>query len=458
MKFFKTAMAAVLGLGFVFSAVGCEEVEPTSGGGKDTLFDPISFSVTANVDWDLETATLNSEGLEEFSNTVEMDLSVKMDVSFNGETVDAKLDVTSPMLESEMGVDTINAYLIDGSIFVKNPAADNEWMCAATGLNEQLKALLAEEGVTKETISETMDLVLSEMAGLGITPELIGTEIYNAFEQYATVENDYFVFVADGKELLNSVIDYAGTLSATTTVRGMIDGALAMVDESLTCEQILSSVAELNLGEMTIGSIYTYADNIVKEETGLSIQENYAAIIANEDVLQILVEYMQMPEEDLAELKALNIETLIEDIKDVTVDELIAMTAEEGQETYTVAEMIALATEALDSYTLNDIDSNLPALMAEIAACKVDALYTKSGVKYDKNKKITDMFEESKIDFEGALTLQDEYDGAMYTYEMHVCMTTKLAVNGIKNSVKKIALPKGAKIVTPEYDIPQGMY
>lgn len=484
MKLWKRTAACLLCLGFGVSAFACgdntknsQEISngnnTTSTGDNGTvdfnkaqsLADALKDAKSGKIKVTLETVSTNAEG------TANEEIGLDITVSEADSGVNAKVTVNDKAkVVSEL-------YAIDGWAYIK---VGNEYTVSPKSLSDLIQDALADAGVSLEEIGGLLGQLEGLLGGAvngeeaGASMSDLGAAFGEYFESSAKLENGAMVVTLDGSDALNGVLGYIGGMTAETTVGEIVNDGLALIDPTLKAEDILEMLS--TLGTVTVEEAYTYIDDIVKEETGYSIQNLKNVLLMNEEVQALLLQ-AGMTEEMIEDVETFDVEEYLigeeSPYKTLTLNQLIGMIVEantaypdeqlpEDQipensvEAYSdssdssseieeeidyVGEYVMMAEEFLNM-TLADVETaygveNLVVVLQTIGSVSVDDASVKYGVKYDKNMQIDALI----LGLKGQISRTVE--NVTYVEGVEIALT----VSEFSEEKVTIALPEGATLI-----------
>lgn len=332
----------------------------------------------------------------------------------------------------------VDVYIVDGFLYTYD---------AVDGWDKvSLDELFNGEGTTASNlvvityVSMIYDAIFSEDADLSEVYEVLGPVL----EEYCTIENDTYVFELDVKDEVNDALSYLANLDYTQTVETYLNDVLENLGAETTVKGILTDVAAC--GSITVGEIYESLNGILEEEIGMDVNGLKDEVVA---LMNLNVENLPdaTPEEVLAELQqaitmieGLDVDALVAEYADMTVDDIISMyitPGAEGDSSGALTQLTDMAYQMLSTTTLADV----------LASAEIDV---EDLVKTCSTLSITDLGETLSIKFNNYKISTIDYSvKAGFIYNDEVTMNSDFDASAsykvaFSSEVTEIKLPDEA--------------
>ncbi len=488
MKLWKKTATFLLCLGFAVSAVGCDiggkdsttenssptesSVENNSSSGTETSKDPLtlvdvlstakSALVEFDVALDVSTWQVNDtdDGLEQVQINVSASVDMVVSETADGDvaakiTANLSPDYTSPSIAYTL-------YYLDGLMYSYNGT-----VCTALPYN--IADMLVGMGITPEQTQAIMDEVLAALENEGVTSDSINGAIMDIFGTDPILENGAMLLVLDAKQPINAVLEYLNGWTEDITLGEAVNELLAIGaadgETPVTYDTLFEQLATQDIGSITVGGLYTGLNGLVFTNTGKDIQEWKDELIANEDVLAALTA-MEMPAETITAIADLDIETALEEYKDLTVDDLLAaLTASdeplpEGEQytPLTVDDILSNLKSLMDTVTMGDIFVALGVVdetqvetfftaWKEATGFRFNTFASKTGLHYDKQNNVDGIVFGEEISLAGKVTFYSSTGVSLGQKDVSMAFEADLVIGQFSSEIVSIALPENAKIM-----------
>lgn len=479
MKLWKKVVAMTLCLGFSFSAVGCDlfSSEESSNSGSesspnqsapndssdivipedaDSFIDVISTAKSARIKIEMAEYTKSLYEGDDAFDVETQQINVVLDILVSENTsgeANAKITMTRSASASFNGEvsegDALEniAYIIDGYGYAYDASADCYVNEGEISLEEAITDWL---GIPMEDLAMILEQVGGAMEDAGIsTDDLIGA-LEDGFDASANIEDGALMTTIDFSAPANDLLDYLGTIEATTIVGDIVNDVLGLIDPSLNYADILDTIAPL--GEVTVSEAYAELDAVVEAEVGLGIQEYKDLLIMNASVISALKD-AGMTTEDIQAIAALNIEeSFLVPYGDYTLNEfIIEMFEVEGAPEDLIGEVCVAAKDYLATTTFEQFEMDIGAegllnIFEVLSQLDCTDLAIKFGVKYDNNYNVEAGIFNFKLGLE--MPVQMETNGGTLTEKQDASIDVKVTVSEISDERVAIALDAGVEIVT----------
>lgn len=451
MKFFQKAAAAVLALTMSFSLFACD------GNGNDGESKENSSSSVSTVEGNLEEGE-GAKYLEGAIDALRESNTITLNFEFKATLVDpileldnlAKINVDCTFAKTEDGynmhahgmvgatdggekhpdssvsvyatesysMQVVDVYIVDGFLYTYD--AVDGW--DKVSLDELFNGedTTASNLVVISYVSMIYDAIFSEDADLSEVYEVLGPVL----EEYCTIENDTYVFELDVKDEVNGALSYLANLDYTQTVETYLNDVLENLGAETTVKGILDDVAAC--GSITVGEIYESLNEILEEEIGMDVNGLKNEVVAQ---LNLYVENLPdaMPEEVLAELQqaitmieGLDVDALVAEYADMTVDDIISMyitPGAEGDSSGALKQLTDMAYQTLSTTTLADVlasaEIDVEALVKNCSTLSITDLGETLSIKFNNYKISTiDYSVKTGFIYNDEVTMNSDFDAS----------------------------------------------
>ncbi len=298
--------------------------------------------------------------------------------------------------------DTVTGYIVDGFIYGFNEDMER-WE------KIDIEALLEYKENADESESASFALItafesMAELYNMFMTGDF--TEMYKAlgpiFEQTIVVENNAFVFELDIVEEVKDAIDYIKNIDYKQTIETYVNSILASLGAEVTIADILAEIA--TYGDYTVGQAYDAISALIREETGLTMNEFKNKLIEELD-LSMLEGYLseeeyQMVISSIQSFKAVDLDEMVNPYREMTVNDILNMmfagpNTEGGMEYMTVMEepaitleyLIAQISEMIKTMTLEDVVTSIgltvEMIITELSYLSIDKLASGVSLRFN---------------------------------------------------------------------------
>ena len=298
--------------------------------------------------------------------------------------------------------DTVTGYIVDGFIYGFNEDMER-WE------KIDIEALLEYRENADESESASFALItafesMAELYNMFMTGDF--TEMYKAlgpiFEQTIVVENNAFVFELDIVEEVKDAIDYIKNIDYKQTVETYVNSILASLGAEVTIADILAEIA--TYGDYTVGQAYDAISTLIREETGLTMNEFKNKLIEELD-LSMLEGYLSEEEyqkviSSIQSFKAVDLDEMVNPYREMTVNDILNMmfagpNTEGGMEYMTVMEepaitledLIAQISEMIKTMTLEDVVTSIgltvEMIITELSYLSIDKLASGVSLRFN---------------------------------------------------------------------------
>ena len=353
---------------------------------------------------------------EGYEDTVQMSIEITLAMTETGISV----KMTGTVKEDD-DVQEIEAYVVDGVCYgrIKEGAEWDEWEVTPIEIPEEANGMITQLGA-----------IITQMipADFEITTEMID-EVKAAFAEAFTAAlgvnpDGSFGVRVDTKDAIDAVLAFIKSIEADDTVGEIINSVLAMIDPEMTIESILDEIGAN--GAITVGEIYAALDAAFVEQFGMGINDIKNALLAEEAIVAMLVEQGIADEETLAAIAETDVEVMMADYLEMTLDDLVymifaaqsspepevqPMTEEPVEEPVDTTGMLAMMVEeikAMLAMTLEEaagIDYEM--MMASIDAIEIRANYAYLTFKIADDLSIEKIEIGQKLDYTFGNTVRD---------------------------------------------------
>ena len=319
-----------------------EKVE--NGAGSTTPVDPDKATGYVNAIWSAVesaktiTATLDMTEVTDNSDTVNAENEV-LEAAYYSE-IDLHMDITLAMTENGISVKVIGAatrneiyegesydedqkieiYIVDGVGYIRTAYGEEwgEWTVEAIEIPEEATGMITQLiAIITEAIPEDFE----------VTPEMIA-EIKGTIVELVSAmmgvnpDGSFGVFI-DTKPAIDAMLSFVKDIKAEDTIGTVINKVLALIDPEMTVEAILDEVG--TYGSVTIGDIYTALNDAFVTEFGMSINDMKNAVLANEGIVNVIIESGMADAETLAAIAEADVEVMIAEYTEMTIDDIVYM-------------------------------------------------------------------------------------------------------------------------------------
>ncbi len=426
------------------------------------IWGAVENAKTVTVSIDMTSASGVGDSIDESGKVVEEAYGDAMSVHFDitlaktQEAVNLKVVGTADV---DGDIQAMEAYIVDGVGYSRNKEDTEwgEWYVAPVEIPEEITS----------TVGQIMAVISSYLPeDFEITEDMIAeakAAIAGAVSALMTVNEDgSFGAKLDAKPAVDAVLGFVAAIDIEDTMAEFINSVLALVDPEMTVEAILDGVG--TYGSLTVGEIYTAVNDAVNEKTGMTIQQLKDAVLAEEQITSLLVAYGVVTEQMLADIKAMDIDTMMADYMEMTMDDVVYMVmmsmsdpeaspANDGDAGDTVDTTGMLAAMAAELKTmLTDTTVGVAAgegfdvFLDVIKTVDVDALYAYVNVKLGADLSFGKIEFGEKIDISltGPMTVYDEENETVIECkaEQYVQMEVVVAITSISSSETVIEAPE----------------
>lgn len=314
-----------------------EVVDAVNNGAASVPMDPTAATTYVNAIWgaveNAKTVTATIYVYQSQSNSDAVNAEGEVVYEADEFWAYARMDVTLAMSENGLnvkivgdgvndgGTSKIEGYIVDGVEYSRISENDvwGEWEVQPFEMPEDAAGILTQlEAIITEAIPDDFEMTAEKISEIKAT---LGTAIATAM---GVNPDGSFGLRVDSKVAIDAMLDYFKGIKAEDTVGSVINGILAMIDpEMMTIEAILDEIG--TNGAVTVGEVYTALNAALVEETGKSINDIKNALLAQEAIVTILVEEGIADAETLAAIAGNDVEVMIADYTEMTLDDLVYM-------------------------------------------------------------------------------------------------------------------------------------
>ena len=361
----------------------------------------ITLNLTLDADvWDydedgeIENIATVGDGIAKFTLTVaksDYGYNVKIDAdvkSREGDEVDYKTDFYGTV-----------CYIVDGIMYEYEEAFDAYLVSYAETIDvaelEMMLAMLIEEiGLTEEQINDALNT--------------IGEMLIEGFG----ISNNMGSSYVDFKPMLDGLQSYINSIDPEAkTLRELVNDVLSLAGEGITVDILLEGVEEFC--EMTLGEYLEYIDAGLMESEGITLQEAYNSIVADENVQMLLASLayeilgegatMEDVEAMLEMIVSFNLETDIPaELKSMTMYDIIVTfmySNSEDEEAVIPTKEEAIATvNAMLDMTLAELELPITQIIDFANMIEINELNTKLSLKFKEIFKIESIISTTFVD------------------------------------------------------------
>lgn len=336
MKFFGKLATFLLSVSLCFSAVGCGELMGELNNSNNGNSNSNGNSENGNNPQEPVGVSLSDAiiGQLEDANTLIITLSTSEDKTFVSKvdetenyTIKDVRETQVTLAKTEKGynlkaVETEKSYEDGKEVFGTEEDAKPETHYIIDGIaydyEEGLQAWTYNPYETQETIDFNQ---LSDMITTEETAQLKAL-FAEALETVYEIDSKSISLGVDWKDQANAFIDYAAALDIDTkTVEGILNDALALIDEELTVASILAEIASID--DKTVDDALIAIDEFLTEQADTTLQGLKDNLLADERVIALLEAEGGLTDEDIQAMQAMKLDEALAEYKEVLLDELV---------------------------------------------------------------------------------------------------------------------------------------
>jgi hypothetical protein len=429
MKTFKKVAASLLALTMSVSLFACggEGNDSSSQGGLAGLFpegnlpegdgakylegavDAFNEAETITVEIDLDTGSSSTQNTPYYkepitSNSV-MDVTFKATLAKTENGFNVAMEGTANSVQNgETISEPVKMYIVD-SFAYNYDYEEKTWDKAS------LEDILDTEGnEAMAALAEIYATITAEDADFSPIFDVLGPIV----EEFAYIEKNKYNFTLNLKEDANKALTYLANMDYTQTLETYLNSVLTEFGSEKTVKDILDEVG--SYGAYTVGEAYADLNEILVNETGKNVKGIQAELVAKLETLDfsLFEEYISAEELEqfnaiIAQIKATDVDALIQPYAEVTVDELVVMLmASQGgdMDAYAEAPMQTITLKSLTdmiytSLKTQSLQQTLYSMgLAEIMQVSEQAKYIS----------VSDLSEKLSIKFDGFKFSSMEYE------------------------------------------------
>lgn len=433
------------------------------------IWGAVENAKTVTVSIDMNSTVGKGESIDADGNAVSEAAEDKMSVHFDVTVAAAENAVNLKVVgsaDADGEKTAMEAYIVDGVVYAREQY-DGEWS------DWDVETIEIPEEVST-TVTQIMSIISSYIPeDFEITDDMIAqakAAIASAVSSLMKVNEDgSFGAKLDVQPAVKAAVDFIAAINPDDTVAEFINSVLALVEPTLTVETILDGVGVY--GSVTVGQIYEAVSTAIETETGMTIQDIKDTVLAQQQIIDLLIGYGVVTQEQIDSAKAINVDEAIADYAAMTLDDVAYMiissasgeaapatdaavegsgTAETAPDTTgTLAETAAQIKAMLTGTTVGEMaGEGFDTFLEVMKSVKVNALYAYVNVKLGADLSFGKIEFGEKVDM--ALTIPTrEYVEVGTDYELVDCTAEQYNVTEIVVAITSISSSETA-IVAPE--------
>ena len=366
--------------------------------------------------------------------TVSRDADGNVAFKLVGEAKDYSLYDDEIVDNPEFDTEVVELYFVDNTMYLYDADLD-------AYLKTSYEETLAELGMAGETLAAMLEgVTLTEEE----TAELL-TAIGDSVIAALDIKSGKGSVSVDLKDEINEVLAFFAEIdTATDTPVAILDEALALVDEELTTEALLTALE--GVASLTISEALEAVDAWLTEQYDTTLQGVYDTIVADERFAAFFANaYLQGDPEATAEdvedaltyIKAFDIAAYLvsEELDDVVLYDFILMATGAAEDSPTCEELFDMVGGML-AMTFDDLSENMDMVFPFEQFAGIDILQFKAGYEVE----FTPFFEIAKVNGSFVIEVETEQDCGFegydyadtgYSYQSITYSITNISTNGV---------------------------
>ena len=343
--------------------------------------------------------------------------------------------VENPEFETEVA----ELYFVDNVMYIYDEGLD---VYLETSYEEDF----AELGMAAETLAAMLEGVTLTEEETAELLTAIGDSVIAALD-IKSGKGSVSVDLADD---INEIFAFFAQIdTATDTPAAILDEALALVDEELTTEALLTALEEV--ANLTISEALEAIDSWLTEEYDTTLQGVYDTIVADERFAAFFANvYLQSDpeatEEDLEDaftyIKAFDIAAVLvsEELDDVVLYDFILMATGAAEDSPTCEELFDMVGAML-AMTFDDLSENMGMEFGFEQLAGIEILQLKAGYEVE----FSPFFEIVKVDGSFVVEVETEQDcgfeGYDYTDTSYSYLSIAYSITNISTNSVEVTAP-----------------